>query len=74
GEVALLGNKPRTATIRASASAPLRVAILERPAFLTAVTGYPASATAGREVVARIQARDAAHPPAATDDGATRWP
>ncbi len=72
GEVALLGNKPRTATIRASASGPLRVAILERPAFLTAVTGYPMSATAGREVVARIQARDAAYRPTANDDGATR--
>lgn len=60
GEVALLGNQPRTATVRASASAPLRVAILERAAFLTAVTGYPVSATAAREVVARIHDRDAA--------------
>lgn len=69
GEVALLGNEPRTATIRAGADAPLQVAILERPAFLTAVTGYPVSATVGHEVVARIRARDAAHRPAATDDG-----
>jgi MFS family permease len=60
GEVALLGDEPRTATVRAAADAPLRVAIVERQAFLTAVTGYPVSATAGREVVARIQARDAA--------------
>jgi hypothetical protein len=63
GEVALLGNRPRTATIRASAKLPLRVAILARPAFLTAVTGYPVSATAGDAVVARIQARDAADGP-----------
>ena len=69
GEIALLGDRPRTATIRASATA-LRVAILERPAFLTAVTGYPVSASAGHEVVARIQARDAAHlPPAAGEGG-----
>jgi len=69
GEVALLGDRPRTATIRASGKAPLRVAILERQAFLTAVTGYPVSATAGHDVVARIQARDAAYLPAAPDDG-----
>jgi MFS family permease len=69
GEVALLGDEPRTATIRASASAPLRAGIVERPAFLTAVTGYPVSATAGREVVARIQARDAASGPPTPDAG-----
>jgi hypothetical protein len=69
GEVALLGDTPRTATIRASANVALRVAILERPAFLTAVTGYPVSRTAGHEVVARIKARDATYSPAATDDG-----
>lgn len=74
GEVALLGDEPRTATIRASASAPLQMAVLERQAFLTAVTGYPMSATAGRAVVARIQARDATYPPAATGDGAARTP
>jgi len=71
GEVALLGDRPRTATIRASGHEPLRVAVLERPAFLTAVTGYPVSTTAGREVVDRIQARDAAHLPAPSDDGGT---
>jgi MFS family permease len=58
GEVALLGDRPRTATVRASEDAPLRVAVLASSAFLTAVTGYPVSATAGHEVVARIQARD----------------
>jgi predicted MFS family arabinose efflux permease len=70
GEVALLGDEPRSATVRAAASAPLRVAIIERPAFLTAVTGYPVSAAAGRDVVTGIQARDAARLPTANDDGA----
>ncbi len=76
GEVALLGDGPRTATVRAGTNEPLRVAVLERPTFLTAVTGYPVSASAGRQVVARIQARDAADPflaadplTAADDDG-----
>jgi CRP-like cAMP-binding protein len=69
GEIALLDSRPRTATIRASAGAPLRVGTLERPAFLTAVTGYPVSATAGDEVVARVHARDAERLAAATDDG-----
>jgi MFS family permease len=68
GEIALLGDRPRTATIRASGSGPLRVAIVERPAFLTAVTRYPVSATAGHEVVARVQARDAERLAPATDD------
>jgi hypothetical protein len=36
------------------------VGVLQRPAFLTAVTGYPMSATAGREVVALLTTRDAA--------------
>ena len=67
GEVALLGDKPRTATIRASATSPLHVAILDRPAFLTAVSGYPVSAAAGQDVVARIQAGHAAENPAATE-------
>jgi hypothetical protein len=35
------------------------VSVLQRPAFLTAVTGYPMSATAGREVVALLATRDA---------------
>jgi CRP-like cAMP-binding protein len=70
GEVALLGDEPRTATVRAAAGAPLRVAIIERPAFLTAVTGYPVSAATGHDVVTRIQARDDAGLTAANDDGA----
>jgi CRP-like cAMP-binding protein len=68
GEIALLGDGPRTATICASADARLRVGTVERPAFLTAVTGYPVSATAGREVVARVRASDAGRLPDATDD------
>ncbi len=61
GEIALLDDRPRTATILASGDEPLCVGVLQRPAFLTAVTGYPMSATAGREVVAALLApRDAA--------------
>jgi MFS family permease len=57
GEIALLRNQPRTATIRASAEASMRVSVLQRNAFLTAVTGYPASSAAGEEVVvARLKA------------------
>jgi CRP-like cAMP-binding protein len=59
GEIALLGDQPRTATIRASGDEPLRVSVLQRPAFLTAVTGYPMSETAGQEVVALVATRDA---------------
>ena len=59
GEIALLNDEPRTATMRATADAPLRVGVLERRAFLTAVTGYPASATAGAAVVTEHKARDA---------------
>jgi MFS family permease len=59
GEIALLNDEPRTATIRAAADAPLRVGVLERRAYLTAVTGYPASATSGEAVVTHHKARDA---------------
>jgi CRP-like cAMP-binding protein len=67
GEIALLGVQPRTATVRASGDEPLRVSVLQRPAFLTAVTGYPVSATAGHEVVALVTTRDAERL-AGTDD------
>jgi MFS family permease len=57
GEIALLGNRPRTATVRAAADSPMRVSVLKRNAYLTAVTGYPASLAAGHEVVtARLEA------------------
>ena len=67
GEIALLNDEPRTATIRATADAPLTVGVLERRAYLTAVTGYPASATAGAAVVTEHKARDAQEPAAARD-------
>jgi Na+/melibiose symporter-like transporter len=67
GEIALLRNQARTATIRASADANMRVSVLERNTFLTAVTGYPASSAAGEEVVtARLKA-DAERRPAASN-------
>ena len=57
GEIALLRDQPRTATVRASADAHMRVSVLQRSAYLTAVTGYPASSAAGQEVVtARLEA------------------
>jgi CRP-like cAMP-binding protein len=57
GEIALLRDQPRTATVRASPDANMRVSILQRNTYLTAVTGYPASSTAGEEVVtARLRA------------------
>jgi CRP-like cAMP-binding protein len=51
GEIALLRDQPRTATVRASADADLRVSVLPRSAYLTAVTGYPAAAAAGDALV-----------------------
>jgi MFS family permease len=63
GEIALLRDQPRTATVRASAHAHLRVSMLQRRAYLTAVTGYPASAAAGEDIVTtRLDALDAATP------------
>jgi CRP-like cAMP-binding protein len=67
GEIALLRNLPRTATIRASADATMRVSVLQRNTYLTAVTGYPASSAAGDEVVtARLKAN--AEPRPATSE------
>jgi CRP-like cAMP-binding protein len=51
GEIALLRDSARTAGVSASRDGPLRVGILPRAPFLTAVTGYPASAVAGEQVV-----------------------
>ena len=62
GEVALLGDTVRTAGVRAGAEGALRVAVLERSAFLTAVTQYPVSATLGRGSVEEVRHRDAARP------------
>ena len=61
GEIALLQDRLRTATVRASTRAPLRVGVLQRSAYLTAVTGYPASAEAGERIVTtRLEGLDAA--------------
>jgi hypothetical protein len=51
GEIALLRDQPRTAGVRASADAHLRVSRLRRSAYLTAVTGYPTAAAAGEDLV-----------------------
>jgi len=57
GEIALLRDQPRSATVRASADADLCVCRLRRSAYLTAVTGYPAAAAAGEEMVtSRLEA------------------
>jgi MFS family permease len=58
GEIALLRDCARTATVRACADAPLQVSVLPRSRFLTAVTGYPASAIAGESVVTARLAAD----------------
>jgi CRP-like cAMP-binding protein len=60
GEIALLRDQPRTATVRASAGAHMRVSVLQRNAYLTAVTGYPASLAAGQEIVTGRLKADAA--------------
>jgi CRP-like cAMP-binding protein len=51
GEIALLRDQPRSATVRGAAGARLEVSRLRRTAFLTAVTGYPAAAVSARELV-----------------------
>jgi hypothetical protein len=70
GEIALLRDCVRTAGVSASPDEPLRVSILPRSSFLTAVTGYPASAVAGERVVtARLEALAAGAEPSAGDPG-----
>jgi MFS family permease len=58
GEIALLGNTPRTATIHART--PLRLYALERSAFLLALSGFSASA---READALLRDRLASFTP-----------
>lgn len=50
GEIALLHDVPRTATVRAVE--PLRLLTLDRVTFLATVTGHPASAEAAGSIVA----------------------
>ena len=59
GEIALLRDIPRTATVRASPESRLQVSRLRRTAYLTAVTGYPAASTAGNDLVTRRLEPDA---------------
>ncbi len=52
GEIALLRGCARSATVSASATMPVEVAILSRDRFLTAVTGHTASAAVAEQAVA----------------------
>jgi hypothetical protein len=45
----------------------MRVSVLQRNTYLTAVTGYPASSTAGEEVVAARLKADAQRRPDTSD-------
>jgi len=57
GEIALLRDTPRTATV--TAERPLHTVALGREQFLTAVTGNPASKTAADELAAQRLSADA---------------
>ena len=57
GEIALLRDTPRTATV--TAEQPLHTLALGRAQFLTAVTGNPASRTAADELAAQRLSADA---------------
>jgi CRP-like cAMP-binding protein len=69
GEIALLRDQPRTATVRASADGHLRVSVLQRGLYLTAVTGYPAAAAAGEDLATKRLKADAERLPTAGDAG-----
>ena len=79
GEIALLRDKPRSATVRAAGGAPLEASRLRRSAFLTAVTGYPAAAVSAQELVThRLEADTVrlrpAQAPSDREDGAAPAP
>ena len=66
GEIALLRATVRTAAVRAAAGEDLRVATLPRSPFLTAVCGFPASASAGEQLVTtRLEALSGGSPTSA---------
>jgi CRP-like cAMP-binding protein/predicted MFS family arabinose efflux permease len=79
GEIALLRDQPRSATVRGAGGARLEVSRLRRGAFLTAVTGYPAAAVSAEELVRRRLQADAARlrpaeAPSGREDGAAPAP
>lgn len=67
GEIALLRDQPRTATVRASSDAHLCLGVIRRGGYLTAVTGYPAAAAAGENLAATRLEADATRLPLAGD-------
>ncbi len=59
GEIALLYDQPRSATVRSAEGTRLAVSRLRRSVFLTAVTGYPAATLSAQELVTRRLEADA---------------
>ena len=59
GEIALIADKPRTATVRARTA--LNMASVSRDAFHTLVAHFPGVKTAMDEVLARHVASDSQH-------------
>ena len=79
GEIALLRDQPRSATVRGARGARLEVSRLRRSAFLTAVTGYPPAAVSAYEVVTHRLEADAgrlrpAGAPSSRENGAAPAP
>lgn len=62
GEIALLRDQPRTATVRATSDERLQVSRIRRSAYLSAVAGYPAAAAVGDDLVASRLEADAKRP------------